>query len=275
MRSTAATREELEAVISAYGDDLPLDRVLLLIAREEYPDLDIGRYLGVLDQLGDLAARRARTEDLTVALVRTVFEDGGFRGNTESYYDPRNSLFSEVIDRRLGIPITLAAVFMEVARRAGSRALGIGFPGHFLLRHEARGRAVLLDPFNRGQVVRRSDCQRLLAESAGEGAELEPWMLEPSSPKMMVVRVLTNLKHAYVRQKDLIGAVKAIDRLLIVDPERWVERRDRGLLFVELECVAAALRDLEAYADHAAGGEDVEEIRRVLPDLRRQLGGMN
>jgi regulator of sirC expression with transglutaminase-like and TPR domain len=128
----------------------------------------------------------------------------------------------------------------------------------------------MLDPFDRGAIIKRSDCERILKQAAGPNAELEPWMLEPSSPRSIVVRVLTNLKHAYMLQKDLISAVKAIDRLLIVDPSRPTDRRDRGLLYMELQCVSAAIKDLESFAPHATEKKDLDLLKRVLPELKKQ-----
>lgn len=269
-------REELCALIETFGEELPLDRALLLIAKEEYPDLEVGRYTSFLDRLADRALHQASDSgDMTRALTEAIFREANFRGNKENYYDPRNSLLNAVIDRRLGIPITLSIIFMEVARRAGSHAVGIGFPGHFLVRCEADGRTVMLDPFERGALVRRADCERLLKQANGAHAELEPWMLEPASPRQIVIRVLTNLKHAYMLQKDPISAVKAIDRLLLVDPHRWSERRDRGLLFKELNCASAALVDLEAYLENAPETKDLETIKRMLPELKKQRLQLN
>jgi regulator of sirC expression with transglutaminase-like and TPR domain len=259
------------------GPSLPLDRVLLLIAKEEYPGVDIGRYLGTLDHFADRARSLSPGGDDLLAAMRTViFIEGGFRGNGENYYDPRNSMLNEVIDRRLGIPITLSIIYMEVARRLESRVVGIGFPGHFLVRHEIDPeRSILIDPFDKGAIVRRADCERLLKSVSGQTAELEPWMLAPASPRSIVLRVLTNLKHAYMLQKDFVNAVRAIDRILIFDQERWADRRDRGLLYVELGFVGAAVNDLELYVEHASSGKDVDLIRRVLPSLKKKVSVLN
>lgn len=263
-------------MVEEYGDEVPLDRAMLLIAKEEYPDLDVGKYLAFLDRLADRALHQASDSgDMARALTDAIFREAGFRGNKENYYDPRNSLLNAVIDRRLGIPITLAIIFMEVARRAGAHAVGIGFPGHFLVRCESYGKNVMLDPFDRGAIVRRSDCERLLKQASGQSAELEPWMLEPTAPRAILVRVLTNLKHAYMLQKDRINAVKTLDRLLIIDPARDTDRRDRGLLFMELNCASAAIRDLESYAQHATDKKDLDMIKRVLPELKKQRSQLN
>lgn len=295
------SRDELRAIVAIAGDELPLDRVLLHIAQEEYPDLSVDQYLGRLDALARAVRVRAgATGNVVAALRDELFGAAGFRGNEQNYYDPKNSMLNEVIDRRLGIPITLAIVYLEVARRVGTRAVGVGFPGHFLVRHELdpdddavqseggsggarvaspitafEGRALLIDPFARGATVRRADCERLLCQVQGPSAELEPWMLAPASPRAIVIRVLTNLKHAYMLIKDHASAVRAIDRLLIFDPSRTSELRDRGLLLAELDCVGAAVRDLETYLERGAPAPEVELVERVLPGLRKKIAQLN
>jgi regulator of sirC expression with transglutaminase-like and TPR domain len=270
------SREALREIVER-GSDLPLDRVLLLIAKEEYPGVEIEAYLGALDRLALRAQSLMHQYDgLAGAIRQAIFIEGGFRGNGENYYDPKNSMLNEVIDRRLGIPITLSIIYMEVARRLGSRALGVGLPGHFLVRHElGEDCSILIDPFDQGAIIRRSDCERLLKRVNGPSAELEAWMLAPASPTSIVVRVLTNLKHAYMLQRDYVNAVRAIDRLLIFDRDRWADRRDRGLLFVELGCVGAAVTDLEAYLENGGRGPEADLIRRVLPELRKKVSLLN
>src|SRR5258708_17826441 len=153
------SREALRGIAATCGLDLPLDRVLLLIAKEEYPKVDLQRYLGALDRLAERAqSLSADREDIPAAMGTTIFIEGGFRANAENYYDPKNSMLNEVLDRRLGIPITLSIIYMEVARRIGSRAVGVGFPGHFLVRHELGGdRSFLIDPYDKGAIIRRAD----------------------------------------------------------------------------------------------------------------------
>lgn len=259
-------------LVERYGDDVPIDRFLLLIAKEEYPSVDVGRYLGMLDALADRALELSKdTGDLAKALTQTLFFEAGFKGNAKNYYDPKNSFLNEVIDRRLGIPITLSIVYMEVARRAGARAVGVGFPGHFLVRHDTGSRSLLLDPFEKGALVGRTECERLLGSLTGGPTTLEPWMLEPSTPRAIVVRVLANLKQAYMLKRDFINAVKTIDRLLIVEPDRWLDRRDRGLLFIELDCPKAAISDLEAYLQHGGSDQGADVLRRLIPELKKQI----
>lgn len=276
MPPVSASVEVLQDLVDGYGEDIPLDRALLAIAREEYPKINERHYLTALDDLADRVLERAEhTGRQQRAMAETLFGEANFRGNGDNYYDPKNSLLNVVLDRKLGIPITLSIVYIEVARRAGTRAVGIGFPGHFLVQHEVDGRKLLIDPFDRGTVVDAEDCQRILNGLTGGEQELERWMLAPSSPRAIVARVLTNLKHAYLLERDFIGAVKAIDRLLTVDPDRETERRDRGLLYAELGMANSAVSDLEHYLENALPGEEIEAIEKLIPTLRSAARRLN
>jgi regulator of sirC expression with transglutaminase-like and TPR domain len=258
----------LKTLLETHGDDLPLAEALLTAALEEHPDLDPAPYLQRLD---DLAGRvRALTGRVGVlqAMRQALFEEAGLRGNDRHYYDRRNSLLNEVLDRGLGLPITLAVIYVEVARRAGGQAEGVGFPGHFLVRHHLPGNVVLVDAFAGGQVVGRSELEALLERTSGSRVTLEPWMTEPTPAKNILTRVLTNLKHAYVLDEDLVGAVTALDRLLLVDPSRADERRDRGLLYGQLGMGQAAAVDLQAYLDATPDAPDGDRIRELLPHLQ-------
>jgi regulator of sirC expression with transglutaminase-like and TPR domain len=269
--------EDLSELVAIHGDDLPLGETLLVAAREEYPSCNDVYYLRLLDRLAERAIKLSAQQygDLRVALQRTLFQEEHFRGNGDNYYDPRNSLLNDVIDRRLGIPITLSIIYIEVTRRAGGRAEGVGLPGHFLVQQDVEGEAVLIDPFERGVVLEHSDCARILKGLSGGRQELEPWMLEPTTSRAIVARVLTNLKHAYMLKRDVINAVKTIDRLLVIDPTRMVDLRDRGLLYAELGLSKAAMKDLETYVGHAGKGRDVDAITKMMPSLTEKSRFLN
>ena len=266
----------LSALVEAHGrDQLPLAGALFALSLEEYPELDPAPYEARLDAL---AARvRALTHRVgeLQAVRQALFEEEGFAGNEAQYYDRENSFLHEVMDRRLGLPITLSVIYVEVVRRAGGRADGVGFPGHFLVRHEIAGRPVLVDAFAQGTVRGEADLTALLRRAAGPGAELAPWMLEPAAPIDVVTRVLVNLKHAYVLAEDLVGAVTALDRLLGLDPDRAEERRDRGLLYGQLGLAAAAVRDLERYVEERPEADDRARVLGLLPRLRDKRGQLN
>jgi regulator of sirC expression with transglutaminase-like and TPR domain len=227
----AEARQALAALVA--GDDdraIDLPRAALLIAREEYPGLDTQAYVDQLEQLGQAFQARIATESAPerqiAALNALLFGEEGFRGNAASYYDPRNSYLNEVLDRRLGIPITLALVYIEVGRRAGLPLSGVGFPAHFLVAYEADPR-LLIDPFNCGRMLRVADCEQLLRDTFGSSRRLEPHYLTASPPRQILVRLISNLKVAYQRSGDLRRAVRASEQLLTVQPSA-LELREHG-----------------------------------------------
>jgi regulator of sirC expression with transglutaminase-like and TPR domain len=231
----------------------------LVIARIEYPSLDPARYLDLLDNMGaDARARvdaggRARGDAALHAFHEYLYDEQRFRGNRDRYDDPRNSFLNEVIDRRTGIPISLAVVYLEIARRANLKVSGVNFPGHFLLRVDLPDEGHLLpgvlivDPFHGGARLSESDCRELLRQHVGDSAAFDRSLLDPATRHDIVVRMLVNLKRLYVRMRSFPQARLVSDLLLAADPSAIAELRDRGLLAYHLQDFAAALRDLEAY----------------------------
>ena len=196
------------------------------------------------------------TEDALRSFNEFFYDELGFTGNRERYDDPRNSFLNEVLTRRTGIPISLAVVYLEVARRAGLRVAGINFPGHFLLRAPVtgphagttlRGDALIVDPFHRGALLSEADCRESAAAARRRRRRLRPALLDPATRTQIVVRILVNLKRLYVRMRSFPQARFISDLLLAVDPSAILELRDRGLLAYHLQDFAGALRDLEAY----------------------------
>ncbi len=273
------------------GDNLP--HCALLMARVAYPDLDPSPFLRQLEQMGATARdhleiglggcppRRTRLRIVT----EFVYGQLGFVGNHEQYDDPRNSLLNDVLSRRTGIPITLALVFIDVARSAGLRMEGVNFPGHFLVRclpdadDQADGRPLLVDPFHAGALLGDVECTHLLRANLGADATLEPGMLRAASKHDILLRMLLNLKRAYVRLRSFAQAHAATELLVALDPGALSELRDRGLLAAQLHEYAAALRDLETWLRLAPGGEDEREDRQQVwdhvKDLRRRLASLN
>jgi regulator of sirC expression with transglutaminase-like and TPR domain len=294
---TAAVRELLDAVS---GPDQDLATLGLAIARLIHPRLETRPYLARLDEMGAAVgsriAKHAGDVERSVSILNEyLFGEEGFRGNEEDYEDPRNSFLNEVIDRRTGIPITLAIVYIEVARRAGMRADGISFPGHFLVRVPAQpigfttAEDLIVDPFERGAVLGAKECRRLLRRYLGnDGPLLDPRMLPPASRKQIAIRMLLTLKHAYVRLRSFPQARDVAGFLLAVDPSASTELRDRGLLAYHLEDFASALRDLEAYLrlsppseleeeneDGEESGGEREQIWEHVKALRRRVAEQN
>lgn len=242
---------ELERALSAPGDQIA--PAALAVARLEHPHLDSRPYLEQLDEFGRQAARRLeRIEGARAriaALNHYVFGALGFAANREQYLDPRDNFLNVVLERRLGIPITLSITYIEIGRRAGLTLHGIGFPGHFLVRcdDESEDDALVVDAFNGGALLSEFDCVSLLREHAGDEAEWDPALLRVTSRRAVAIRLLTNLKRAYVALRSFDHARRAADLLLSLDPSAITELRDRGLLSYHLEDFSAALRDLERY----------------------------
>ena len=248
---------DLERAMNASGEELA--PAALAIARIEYPSLDASGYLDVIDRMGDIAASRvarvgARGHEAIRVLNEYLYDEQRFTGNRDRYDDPRNSFLNEVLERRTGIPITLAVVYLEVARRAGVNVNGINFPGHFLLRAGDEratlrfgGDVLIVDPFHGGALLSENDCREMLRQHVGEEAAFDRDLLEPATRHEIVVRMLVNLKRLYVRMRSFPQARFVADLLLTVDPSAVSELRDRGLLAYQLQDFGAALRDLETY----------------------------
>jgi len=264
-------RARFAALVAPAVARIPLAEAALWIAREEYPDLDVESYLDRLDMLAEGARGRVAPRPPEEAVARYndfLFRENGFAGNRDDYEDPRNSFLNDVLDRRLGIPITLSLVYTEVGARAGLPVVGVGFPAHFLVKwllpHE-----VLIDPFA-GKVASRGECEQLLKSAYGPDARLEERMLAPATSREILARMLRNLKNCYLGRGELEHALGAVDRIVLVTPDDATELRDRGILHYRLECFAAALADFERYLELAPTDAMAGEIRARLPELRRE-----
>jgi regulator of sirC expression with transglutaminase-like and TPR domain len=252
-----------------------LAEAALWIAADEYPELDTAAWLRRLDALGRAAATAvpaaADVDRATTALGRLLFEAEGFRGNAKDYYDPRNSFLNDVLERRLGIPITLSVLYIDVAAGAGLTVRGIGLPGHFVVRAERHGRQRLVDPFNRGAALTEADCQALVQRVRGRSARLEPPHLRPVTTRAIVSRMLANLKGVYLARRDWARGLRTIDRALILTPGAPDELRDRGTVHSRLGNSLAAIRDWEAYLAALPEAADADQVRRALRQARAVL----
>lgn len=257
----------------ATGDDRALDlgEAALEIAREARPDLEVGTYLAALDDLAEGAREFVSDTEGLEAVVRLneyLFEHENFVGNQTNFYDVKNSFLDQVLERRRGIPITLAVVYLEVARRIGLDVSGVSFPGHFLLR-TADEPPVMIDPFY-GSILTREDCEELLHQAHGETAELEPEHFEPATPRQILARMLSNLKQIYVQQEGLEDALACCDRILLLQPDAPLELRDRGLIYAQLECFGAAVADLERFIDLEGDRRLTGPTLEILDALREK-----
>jgi regulator of sirC expression with transglutaminase-like and TPR domain len=248
-------RSRFAELVSRDDPEISLAEAALLIAAEEYPRLDVGLYLERLDYFADLTRERAADSrnpyDSITALNVTLFEQLGFRGNQENYYDPRNSYLNEVIDRRTGIPITLTVVYIEVAKRIGFPIKGVGLPYHFLAKYEQKnGEDLFIDPFNSGSLISLTACHQKVAEMSAGTLELTQEHLEAVTNKQILTRMLYNLIGIY-SASDRRRALSAIDRILLINPGSTSHIRDRGLLLAAVGNQSTAIAELERYLELA------------------------
>ena len=261
-------------------DELDLEVGAFLVARDAHPELDVDREVARLDHLAEGLDREALgacpPEDAARKLAQHVYERHGFRGNEEAYGDPRNSYLNDVLDRKLGIPISLAVVLLSVARRVGIAAHGISFPGHFLVRFERPGRGPLVvDPFYGGRPLSHSDLERLLRRTSGATAKLQVEHLRPAPSRSILVRILQNLKAAHLARGDLSRALVAAARIVSLLPlDPWA-LRDRGILQAQLGAPQGARADLLRYLELSPDASDTKMIEQVLSKLDERASPLN
>jgi regulator of sirC expression with transglutaminase-like and TPR domain len=213
-------------------DAIDLGEAALLIAEAEHPNLDVARYVRALDELGRAASARVPTsaspEERITRVVRYLYETAGFRGNETDYYDPRNSFLDDVIDRRTGIPITLAVVVTEVARRAGAEAKGVSFPGHFLVRSDTPKGTIVVDPFT-GRQLSREELKGFYARATGQQSDPPAKALDPATKAQILARMLNNLRGIYEQRDDQPRLRAVLERLYVVAPTDELHERIRAM----------------------------------------------
>lgn len=275
----AAARARFGALVRRPDREINVAEAALLIAAEEYPGLDVGAYLSKLEALAARVRARmaagtggsaADPDEVALQALHTVlFQEEGFRGSDpEHYYSARNSMLNEVIDRRRGLPITLSIVYCEVARRAGLEAAGIGLPYHFIAQFRGQHLSVYVDPFNGGKRLSIEECAAVASRARGAPVELAPEHLQPASNKQILARLLGNLKGVYLQRGQLMKALAATERILVVSPA--IEQvRDRGLILRALgdqllQAAARAVQQAEAAGDPEAPSPAPEQMQLLL-----------
>lgn len=269
-------------IVAEPDESINLAEAALAIAAEEYRELDIRRYLDRLDEMGATLRRRLRPDISTGDSIRTLnhylFEELGFAGNTDDYYDPRNSFLNDVIERRLGIPITLSVIYIEVGRRIGLPLHGISFPSHFLVKCIVRDGAIVLDPYSKGISLGVEDLmRRLRAWHSGlePDAELVKSMLATAGSREILARILRNLRGIYLGKGLLSKALHASDRIISLAPQAAEEFQERGRIYAQLECFRAALADFRSYLLLKPDAGDADEVRGKAMEFEQRVARLN
>jgi regulator of sirC expression with transglutaminase-like and TPR domain len=230
----AQARQLFTEMVTGQESRLDLGRAALLIASEEYPGLDILRYVARLEAMAAAVRPAVGTADDPQEQIEHLntylFIERGFRGNMQDYYDPRNSFLNDVLDRKMGIPITISVVYMEVGRRVGMPLQGVGMPGHFIVKYVCPEADIYIDPFNNGRVLSRQACEELLQQVYGEPVPFQDSFLAPVSKKQILARILMNLKAIYLHIKHPRKALAVVERLLLIQPDAEQEMKDRATL---------------------------------------------
>ena len=263
----------------AHDATAPLDvaELALYLARDEYANLDVEAYLSELSGMAHEAKNylRGSLEERVFGLSRYLFHEMGFRGNIQDYYDPRNSYLNEVLDRRTGLPITLSVVAMAIGQRAGLTIAGIGLPGHFVAKASAEGREVLFDPFHGGRQLSLTDCEVLVQQVTGVSFQATPDQLRPITLRLLMTRLLTNLKGVYLRQEDFTRAARVIERLRQLSPHDSVQRRDLGVSLLHAGLPGRAIDHLAAYLAADPHRPDARIVRQLLNQAYQAVGRWN
>jgi regulator of sirC expression with transglutaminase-like and TPR domain len=254
--------------------ELSIDHLIegsLAIAWEEYPRMDLGYYRDIIDRMvNDLRPRIAEIHyplKVVQEINQYLFGEQNFCGNENDYYDPRNSFITDVLDRRLGIPLSLSIVYMVIGDRLGFPIEGISFPAHFIVRPQHPDLEVFIDPYNKGEILFSEDCANKLTQLYGHEVPLQPEYLQPVGVRRILERLLNNLKMIYLRSKEPTKALAAIERSLMLNPDVPSQWRDRGLICYQLDRYTEARIDLESYLKRSPYAEDSFIIMQLLNEM--------
>lgn len=271
-------RAAFASVVAVPDAQLDLARAALLFAADEYHGLAVDQYLARLDFLAAAAAERQGDErdvyEIVTRLAEFLHEEQGFAGNSEDYSDPRNSFLNEVLERKLGIPISLAVIWIEVAKRLRLPIVGVGLPGHFIVKWTG-AEEVLIDPFNGGRVLTVNDCKERLRDIYSSPPRWHDHYLARATNHEIVARMLRNLKATYLQGGDTDRALAIIQKILIVAPDSAEDVRDLGLMHLQQHESRLGTECLEHYLQLAPQSPDADNVRNIIRSVRGKIAQWN
>ena len=271
---TETALKDFADIVTGADENINLVEAALVIAGNEYPGLDTPACLHTLEMMADELQLRVLgcddPGDIIAAMNRYIFDELGFSGNLANFNDPRNSYFNDVLDRRLGIPLTLSILYMELGRRIGLSIMGVSFPGHFLVKLEQDGRDLVLDPFAGGIALDEEELRQRLKHfsRAGRRDRDLAQLLAPASNRAILARMLRNLKNIYFEAEDFDHALEIVNFLLVLLPGEAAEVRDRAYIHDQLNCFRAAIEDYQDYLMLQPETDDASYIQTRLADLK-------
>lgn len=259
--------------INQPDEQIDLAKAALCYAQAEEPDLNIQKYLSILDKIALEIKSHLPTELYPLKVIKAInfelFDGLGFQGNSKDYYDPDNSFLHKVIERKVGIPITLSVIYLAIAKRLDFPMVGIGMPGHFLIRPEFENAGIFVDSFNQGEILFEQDCQKKVSRIYQQQVEIKSSWLAPVSNKQILARMLNNLKFIYLHRREINKALAIMSGILQLFPENASEIRDRGLLYYQLNRWQEAIIDLEYFLKIAPNSEDASMIKILLEKMNK------
>jgi len=260
-------------------ETIELDRAALELATIEYPQVDIGGFLSLLDsyaiELADRLSGEPGGADFVAATNHFLFAELGFIGNESNYYDPRNSCLNEVLTTRTGIPITLSVIYMEIARRLAKPVYGIGLPGHFIVQYDDGIYSTFIDPFHGGALLTAAQCFDLARQSSGEQYPNDPKLLARAGKQQIIRRMINNLRAVYFSRRAHHKALKVLDLLLAADPDSADEYKQRSVVHMEMKNYNRARSDLERYLTLAPQSADRAQMQKQLRAIKQYIAGLN
>jgi regulator of sirC expression with transglutaminase-like and TPR domain len=273
--------ELFKEMVSKPEHRIDLASAALLIALDEYPNLNVQEYLHRIDKVASKIRAdidfpvQDRPIDAIERISRYLFQTEGFHGNIENYYDPRNSFLNDVLDRRTGIPITLSLVYIEVGKRLGLNLQGVGMPGHFIVKYLYRTVEIFVDPFHQGEILLVEGCKKRLRQIYGEDFQFDPSFLNSVGKHQILTRILNNLKSIYLSNKDYSKALNTIEKLLVINPDAPQETRDRAAVHYKLGNLSSALVDWASYLELQPEAPDSDEVKNYLKVVGQLLAMRN
>ncbi|HET8547863.1 MAG TPA: transglutaminase-like domain-containing protein [Bryobacteraceae bacterium] len=266
---------ELGDLLARHDESIPLDVAALQLATIEYPNVTAEPFRALLDsyarELGERVPPSTDGEEFVGTFNEFLFDELGFEGNEDDYYDPANSCLNEVLTRRKGIPITLSVVCMEIGRRLERPLFGIGLPGHFIVKYDDGIFSTYIDAFSSGQLLLDPECYDLARRATGLQLESDPALLVPVGTRQIILRMLNNLRSAYYLRQEPQKALKVLDLLIQADPLSAEEYKQRGIFRARLHLYQSARADLETYLKLAPDAPDREEVAKQLHSLQSWL----
>ena len=269
--------QQLSKLMGTPDSSFNIAECALIVAQHEYPSLDVPGYLRQLDQIAERLRLRlpadAGKPHVISMLNHYLFHELGYAGNRDNFYDPRNSFLNDVIDRRIGIPITLSILYMEIGRRVGVNLQGVSFPGHFLAKYVTDQGVIVLDPFNQGISLSEADLRERLRQSGGGVDSLDmplSALLRAATPHEILLRLARNLKAIYSNAGELEKAIATANLILCLNPQDASELRDRATMYHQLFCYRAALADFERLVQIDVDAAEDDRIRATIAELKQK-----